>query len=79
MNSTNNQKVSVKMRAVNAEIEGENLSSANINNAKRKITECMDLIRNRQKLRKLADSSDAGWRVVDKIVIFVGEVQHHLS
>ena len=79
MNSTNNQKVSVKMRAVNAEIEGENLSSANINNAKRKITECMDLIRNRQKLIKLADSSDAGWRVVDKIVIFVGEVQHHLS
>ena len=79
MNSTNNQKVSVKMRAVNAEIEGENLSSANINNAKRKITEYMDLIRNRQKLIKLADSSDAGWRVVDKIVIFVGEVQHHLS
>lgn len=56
------------MREVNAEVEGENISPANINNTKRKITEGMDLIRNRQKLIKLADSSDAGWRVVDEYV-----------
>jgi hypothetical protein len=62
------QKVFVEMREVNAEIIGENLSIANINNAKRKITEGMDLIRNRQKLIKLADSSDTGWRVVDEYV-----------
>jgi hypothetical protein len=28
----------------------------------------MDLMKNRQKLIKLADSSDAGWRVVDEYV-----------
>ena len=63
-----NHKVFVKLREAEAEIEGDNLNQTNINNAKRKITEGMDFVKNRQKLIKLADSSDAGWRVVDEYV-----------
>jgi hypothetical protein len=59
-----NQKVFVKMREVNAEIpvEGENISPANINSAKRKITEVMDLIRNRYVFSKVVREVVKHWR-----------------
>ncbi|VDI53418.1 Hypothetical predicted protein [Mytilus galloprovincialis] len=63
-----NHKVFVKMREATTEMEADNMSQTNINNAKRKITEGMDIIKNRQKLIKLADSSDAGWRVVAEYI-----------
>ncbi|CAC5413102.1 unnamed protein product [Mytilus coruscus] len=63
-----NHKVFVKMREANTEMEADNISQTNINNAKRKITEGMGIIKNRQKLIKLADSSDAGWRVVAEYI-----------
>ena len=63
-----NHKVFTKIREAGAVIDTDNLNQDNINNAKRKIAEGLDLIKNRQKLIKLADSSDAGWRVVDEYV-----------
>jgi hypothetical protein len=44
------------------------LTQENVNATKRKISEGMDLIKQRQKLIKLADSSDADWRVVDEYI-----------
>ena len=57
-------KVFVKMREVNAEIllEDENISPANINSAKRKITEIMDLIRNRYIFSKVVREVVKHWR-----------------
>ena len=63
-----NHKVFVKMREATTEMEADNISQTNVNNAKRKITEGMDIIKNKQKLIKLADSSDAGWRVVAEYI-----------
>ncbi|VDI50072.1 Hypothetical predicted protein [Mytilus galloprovincialis] len=48
----------------NSELIQEHLTKDNIESTKDKITEGMSLIRDRQKLIKLADSSEAGWRVV---------------
>jgi hypothetical protein len=56
------------MREASGQLDSDNLTQDNISAAKRKISEGMDLIKNRQKLIKLADSSDAGWRVVDEHV-----------
>jgi hypothetical protein len=52
------------MREVNAEIllEDENISPANINSAKRKITEVMDLIRNRYVFSKVVREVVKHWR-----------------
>ena len=63
-----NHKVFVKIREADTEMEADNMSQTNINNAKRKITEGMDIIKNRQKLIKLADSLDTGWRVVAEYI-----------
>ncbi|VDI13137.1 Hypothetical predicted protein [Mytilus galloprovincialis] len=59
-----NSKVLVKFKEANSELNQEHLTKDNIESAKDKITEGMSLIRDRQKLIKLADSSEAGWRVV---------------
>jgi hypothetical protein len=56
------------MKEANNQIETDNLSQENVNATKRKISEGMDLIKQRQKLIKLADSSDADWRVVDEYI-----------
>ena len=56
------------MREASGQLDSDNLTQDNISAAKRKISEGMDLMKNRQKLIKLADSSDAGWRVVDEYV-----------
>lgn len=58
-----NQKVFVKIRDARNKIETDNVSQENISEARKKIVEGMDLIKNRQKLIKLA-----GWRVVDESV-----------
>ena len=63
-----NQEVFVKMREARNQIETDNVSQENITEARKKIVEGMDLIKNRQKLIKLADSSEAGRRVVDGYV-----------
>lgn len=42
----------------------EGLNTENLDSAKEKISTGMELIKNRQKLIKIADSSEGGWRVV---------------
>ena len=49
-----NNKVMVKLR--------EGLNTENLDSAKEKISAGMELIKNRQKLIKIADSSEGGWR-----------------
>lgn len=44
----------------------ENLKENKVQSAQRNIAEGLDIIKNRQKLIKLADSSEAGWRAVDE-------------
>ena len=56
------------MKEVNNQIETDNLSQENVNATKRNISEGMDLVKQRQKLIKLADSSDDGWRVVNEYI-----------
>jgi hypothetical protein len=56
------------MKEVNNQIETDNLSQENVNATKRKISEGMDVIKQRQKLIKLVDSSDDGWRVVNEYI-----------
>ena len=56
------------MREARNQIETDNVSQENISEARKKIVEDVDLIKNRQNLIKLADSSEAGWRVVDEYV-----------
>jgi hypothetical protein len=56
------------MREASGQLDSDNVTQDNISAAKRKISEGMDLMKNRQKLIKLADSSDVGWRVVDEYV-----------
>lgn len=63
-----NQKVFVKLREAHSDITTEDITTENISSAKRKISEGMDMIKNRQKLIKLADSSESGWCVVDEYV-----------
>jgi hypothetical protein len=63
-----NQKVFIKIKEANNQIETDNLTQENVNATKRKFSEGMDLIKQRQKLIKLADSSDADWRVVDEYI-----------
>jgi hypothetical protein len=43
------------MREANGQLDSDNLTQDNISAAKCKISEGMDLIKNRQKLKKLAD------------------------
>nr|XP_034316000.1 uncharacterized protein LOC117685658 [Crassostrea gigas] len=56
-----NVKVFAKMQEAN-----ENLKENKVQSAQRNIAEGLDIIKNRQKLIKLADSSEAGWRAVDE-------------
>lgn len=58
-----NAKVMAKIKKANEEME-EN----RIQEARQKISEGYELIKQRQKLIKLADSSAAGWRAVDEYV-----------
>ncbi|XP_062570680.1 uncharacterized protein LOC134232710 [Saccostrea cucullata] len=46
----------------------EHLEEGSIEDAQRKIAEGVDIIKHRQKLIKLADSSEAGWKAVDEYV-----------
>ena len=59
-----NNKVFVKLKEAKNQLENAVITEENIDTAKERITEGMELLRNRQKLIKLADSSEAGWRVV---------------
>ena len=58
-----NVKVMAKLKEANEELE-EN----RIQGVRQKISEGYELIKQRQKLIKLADSSVAGWRAVDEYV-----------
>ena len=63
-----NQKVFTKIQEANTQMETDNLNEDQVLTAKRRISEGLELIRSRQKHIKLADSSEAGWRVVDEYV-----------
>ncbi|KAK3097019.1 hypothetical protein FSP39_005630 [Pinctada imbricata] len=58
-----NTKVTGKLREADAVLE-----SGNIPDARVKISEGIDLIKHRQKLVKMADSSDIGWKLVSEYV-----------
>ncbi|KAL5013264.1 hypothetical protein ScPMuIL_007534 [Solemya velum] len=61
-------KVLLKLTEANATLEDTELSFEAVQSAKTKIIEGMNLITDRQKLIKLADSSELGWRVVSEYV-----------
>ncbi|XP_062620905.1 uncharacterized protein LOC134282518 [Saccostrea cucullata] len=58
-----NVKVMAKLKEANEELEDNCIQGV-----RQKITEGYDLIKQRQKLVKLADSSSTGWRAVDEYV-----------
>ena len=57
-------KVLTKLTEAKAQLDGPDLSVDSIHQARDKIVEGMAIVRDRQKLIKLADSSELGWRVV---------------
>jgi hypothetical protein len=58
-----NTKVTGKLKETNAELE-----SGNVSNARAKISESIDLLKHRNKLVKIADSSELGWGLVSEYV-----------
>ena len=60
-----NNKVIVKLQEAENSLTGT-IRSDNIESCRRKISEGIDIIKHRQKLIKLADTSEAGWRVVQE-------------
>jgi hypothetical protein len=58
-----NTKVTGKLKEADAVLE-----SGNISDARAKISEGIDLLKHRQKLVKMADSSELGWRLVSEYV-----------
>ena len=58
-----NQKVFIKMREASGQLDSDNLTQDNVSAAKRKISEGMDLIKNRQKLInwQIPLMLDGGW------------------
>ncbi|XP_063436225.1 uncharacterized protein LOC134717658 [Mytilus trossulus] len=57
-------KVLTKLTEAKAQLDGTDLSVESIHQARDNIVEGMAIVRDRQKLIKLADSSELGWRVV---------------
>ncbi|XP_062577375.1 uncharacterized protein LOC134239230 [Saccostrea cucullata] len=53
-----------KLKEANEQLNSATISEENIQEARSNITEGIDLVKNRQKLIKLADSSQLRWRVV---------------
>ncbi|VDI52065.1 Hypothetical predicted protein [Mytilus galloprovincialis] len=56
-------KVLTKLTEAKAQLDGPDLSVESIHQARDKIVEGMTILRDRQKLIKLTDSSELGWRV----------------
>nr|XP_034311779.1 uncharacterized protein LOC117684306 [Crassostrea gigas] len=59
-----NAQVITKLMEADASLDSANLSVENINTARTKIGEGIELLNERQKLIKIADSSPLGWKVV---------------
>ncbi|VDI62018.1 Hypothetical predicted protein [Mytilus galloprovincialis] len=57
-----------KLKEADVNLEGPDLSVDSVQTAKAKIVEGMELVRERQKLIKMADSSELGWKVVSEYV-----------
>ncbi|XP_052067195.1 uncharacterized protein LOC127706578, partial [Mytilus californianus] len=57
-------KVLTKLTEAKSKLDGPDLSVESIHQARDKIVEGMAIVRDRQKLIKLADSSELGWKVV---------------
>ncbi|XP_076116600.1 uncharacterized protein LOC143084068 [Mytilus galloprovincialis] len=57
-----------KLKEADVNLEGPDLSVDSVQTAKAKIVEGMELVRERQKLIKMADSSELRWKVVSEYV-----------
>lgn len=57
-----NAQVITKLREADASLDSANLSVENINTARTKIGEGIELLNERQKLIKIANSSPLGWK-----------------
>lgn len=56
----------IKIKEANRNLDVNNVSVEGIAKAKEKLAEGMDIINHRQKIIKIADSSELGWRVVQE-------------
>jgi hypothetical protein len=56
----------LKIKEADNVLNANNPSQEGISKAKEKLAEGMSLLNNRQKIIKIADSSDLGWRVVQE-------------
>ena len=65
---SNEIKVLAKLKEAKTHLEGPELSIDSVQTAKTKIEEGIDLVKERQKLLKLADSSVLGWKVVTEYI-----------
>jgi len=61
-------KVLTKLKEAKTHLEGPELGIDSVQTAKTKIEEGIDLVKERQKLIKLADSSALGWKVVTEYI-----------
>ena len=61
-----NNKILSKIKEADNVLDANNPSQEGISKAKEKLAEGMSLLNNRQKIIKIADSSDLGWRVVQE-------------
>jgi hypothetical protein len=61
-----NNKILSKIKEADNVLDANNPSQEGISKAKEKLAEGMSLLNNRQKIIKIADSSDIGWRVVQE-------------
>ncbi|VDI07970.1 Hypothetical predicted protein [Mytilus galloprovincialis] len=61
-------KVLTKLKEAKSSLEVHDLTRATVQNAKSRISEGIDIVQERQKLIKLADSSQLGWKVVNEYV-----------
>ena len=61
-----NNKILSKIKEADNVLDANNPSQEGISKAKEKLAEGMSLLKYRQKIIKIADSSDLGWRVVQE-------------
>ena len=61
-------KVLAKLKEANTHLNDPNVGMPSVNAAKEKISEGIELVQNRQKVIKLADSSVLGWKVVQEYI-----------